>query len=82
VVHDPLDPEHCTLPINDRAFHYETDLFSGRALVMLRHLPNSPDGAFAGKRRTCFVAVQVRGAWQRAPVMAARRSRLPTPGLG
>ncbi|GBF95899.1 hypothetical protein Rsub_08490 [Raphidocelis subcapitata] len=61
VVRDPLDPQHCTLPINDRAFHYETDLFSGRALVMLRHLPNSPEAsAFAGKRRTCFVAVQGR----------------------
>lgn len=57
-----LSARHRTVPINDPSHpvEYETDLFEGRALVLLRHLPSSPSAPFEGKRRTCFVAVQGR----------------------
>jgi hypothetical protein len=59
-----MSSQHRTLPFNDPdcPFEYETELFKGRALVLLKNLPSSPEAAFEGKRRTCYVVVQVRSA--------------------
>lgn len=61
VVSNPVNAEHGTVPFNDpsQPLEYESDLFKGRALVLLRHLPSTPQAPFTGKRRQCYVVVQV-----------------------
>jgi len=64
ILRNTLNPAHRTLPFNDPSapIEYETELFKGRALVLLKNLPSTPGHAFEGKRRTCYVCVQVRAA--------------------
>jgi hypothetical protein len=83
VLHNPLSSTHRTVPFNDPScpLEYETDLFKGRVLVLLRHLPSTPAAPFEGKRRTCYVAVQVRAPRRVGPAPASREDGQRQPRL-
>lgn len=69
--------QHSTVPINDLStpLSINTPIFSGTALLCLRHMPNTPKGMFEGKRRQMVLTVQVRA---RAPeTLQARCCVLP-----
>ena len=57
-----VSAEHRIVPFNDvsTAVEFETPLFSGTALLLLRNMPNTPKGVFEGKRRQMVWTVQVR----------------------
>jgi hypothetical protein len=54
--------QHSTVPINDLStpLSIDTPIFSGTALLCLRHMPSTPKGVFEGKRRQMVLTVQVR----------------------
>lgn len=50
------------VPINnpEAVFEVETPLFSGKVVLLLRNLRNTPKGVFDGKLRQMQLTVQVR----------------------
>jgi hypothetical protein len=52
------------VPFNDpaQALDFETPLFKGKVVVMMRGMANTPAGMFDGKRRLMWMAIQVRAA--------------------
>ncbi|KAF6260676.1 hypothetical protein COO60DRAFT_877281 [Scenedesmus sp. NREL 46B-D3] len=57
-----LSQQHRTMPFNDttQAVDFETPLFKGKVLVMMRGLANTPARLFDGKRRLMWMVVQGR----------------------
>lgn len=56
-----LSEQHGIVPFNDlnTPIVFETPLFRGTALLLLRNLPNTPHGVFEGKRRQMVLTLQV-----------------------
>jgi hypothetical protein len=52
---------HNTVVFNDikQPMAFDTPLFSGTALLLLRNMPTTPKGVFEGKRRQMVLTVQV-----------------------
>jgi hypothetical protein len=55
-----LSQQHRTVPFNDttQAIDFETPLFKGKVLVMMRGMANTP-AVFDGKKRLMWMAIQV-----------------------
>lgn len=59
-----LSPQHRTVPFNNptQALDFETPLFKGKVVVMMKGMASTPAGVFDGKRRLMWMAIQVRHA--------------------
>ena len=66
VLRYPAAAVHRTVDFNDLSspLEFETDLFVGRALVLVRGLPSTPAGPFDGRKRRSWMIVQ--GRFKRA----------------
>uniref|UniRef100_A0A383VBM9 Domain of unknown function at the cortex 1 domain-containing protein n=1 Tax=Tetradesmus obliquus TaxID=3088 RepID=A0A383VBM9_TETOB len=57
-----LSPQHRTVPFNNptQALDFETPLFKGKVVVMMKGMASTPAGVFDGKRRLMWMAIQGR----------------------